>query len=152
MELFGSDKLGIDFKVQILFGIIEDETSITKTDMKRNSRKREVVHARRIFWVILKQHTLLTLVQMGEYLKKDHVTVLHNLRKHEHEIAIYSDYSHKYTRIYKMTEALFISKTIFSVEYYENQIKIFELQKNEINNSISLCRNKIKLLKHQKDD
>ena len=148
MELLGDENLKL--KIEVLFNIIEDETGATKSEMKAANRKKNIVNARTMFWAILKRYTKLGCVKMGKYLRKDHASVLHHLRKHKDLIAIYSEYSHKYTRIYKRTEALFITRTIFSEEYYKEEIRLLENQKEIIEDRIKERKYKIFQIQNQK--
>ena len=62
--------------------IVEKETGVNLDD---TSRKRKVVHARRMYYNILKQHTKMSLQAIGATikLKQDHATILYQTKMFE---------------------------------------------------------------------
>ncbi len=56
--------------------------SVFKVDVKRQTSKREVVDARRAFAYIARTDLKYCLRQIGEFLGKDHATVLHYKKTH----------------------------------------------------------------------
>lgn len=57
--------------------LINDELSV---DIDTNTRERNVVEARAMFFTILKHNTNLTLKAIGEVVGRDHATVLYSIR------------------------------------------------------------------------
>jgi hypothetical protein len=54
-------------------------TQYTKTEIATNSRKREHVYARAIYFKLCKDLTQLTLKEIGQTLNKTHATVIHSI-------------------------------------------------------------------------
>lgn len=65
--------------IQRIKNTIESETGV---NLNANTRKRNVVHARRMYYKILKLHTNMSLDAIGNTLKlnQDHATVLHQIK------------------------------------------------------------------------
>ena len=63
-------------KEQIKKLVIEN----TGIDIDNPVRKRPFVEARAIYYKLLREYTLLSLVEIGDYVKKNHATVIHGLK------------------------------------------------------------------------
>ena len=57
--------------------LINEELGV---DLDENTRKRNVVEARALYFTILKNTTNLTLAKIGAMVDKDHATVLHGIK------------------------------------------------------------------------
>ena len=55
--------------------------NVTNIDITKESRKREIVEARCIYYKISKLYTKSSLDKIGELLNKNHATVLHGIKK-----------------------------------------------------------------------
>jgi len=61
-----------------LESITEAIKNVTNIDiLKEKSRHRDVVDARKMFGHIAKNHTLLTYQAIGDYIRKNHATIMH---------------------------------------------------------------------------
>ncbi len=58
------------------FGVDED-------DIKGRSRRQEISDARHCFIFLTRMHTGMTLMKLGEYLRRNHATILHSLKVFE---------------------------------------------------------------------
>ena len=69
----------MDTDIKRIRDIIEKETGVS---LDNTTRKRKVVHARRMYYSILKLHTKMSLQAIGATLKlkQDHATVLHQTK------------------------------------------------------------------------
>jgi len=63
-------------KEQIKKLVIEN----TGIDIDNPVRKRPFVEARAIYYKLLREYTLLSLVEIGNYVKKNHATVIHGIK------------------------------------------------------------------------
>tara|TARA_B100001559_G_scaffold225576_1_gene189551 strand:+ start:108 stop:569 length:462 start_codon:yes stop_codon:yes gene_type:complete len=63
-------------KEQIKKLVIEN----TGIDIDNPVRKRSFVEARAIYYKLLREYTLLSLVEIGDYVKKNHATVIHGIK------------------------------------------------------------------------
>lgn len=64
-------------KLQDIKNFIDTEFDI---DISKNTRKREYVEARCLYYKLAKEYTKLTLERIGAVLNRDHATVLHGLK------------------------------------------------------------------------
>ena len=131
--------------ISILVGLIEKKTGYNIEDLKSSNRKREIVHARRIFFVICRKLLVLSFSKIGNIVNKNHPTVMHGLNKHNTEIGIYKDYSNVYDSIYQDFKILYIEYSEkYNVDYMKKQINILKTQRNFINKQIKEYWKKIK--------
>jgi len=86
-------------EIELLFDIILKELKISSEQLKSKNRSRPIVHARRIFIVILKEYTLNSLSQITSYISKNHATGSITIKKHKLEVEKYDDYGNKYRKI-----------------------------------------------------
>lgn len=87
-------------EINLLFSIIEKELSIKKEDVVSKSRKGEIVDARRIFSVICKRNSKLSLKKIGDYLGgKDHATILSAIKKHDDFYENNKDYIYNFDKV-----------------------------------------------------
>lgn len=56
-------------------------TGANYNDLTGGSRKRECAEAKRLFCFFVKRHTQMSLTKIGQFLKINHATVLHHVRK-----------------------------------------------------------------------
>jgi chromosomal replication initiator protein len=68
----------------VIFDVIVDHFSVPATDLKGNSRRREISMARQIGMYLMRHHTGLSLPKIGEeFGGKDHTTVMYSCEKIE---------------------------------------------------------------------
>ena len=77
------------------------------------SRFRDLVDARRICYVLLRERMGLPAVVIGSYFNRDHASILHNINAHEPLYRMYFDYRIKYDAAKKRLE---------NNEYVENDM------------------------------
>lgn len=98
-----------------LFKAIEIKLGITSEQMKNLNRKREIVEARHIFSSLMTKHTKLSLEAIGNYVNRDHSTVIHSRNTIENLLPLERNLRRKYKEIEEF--ALFtgtVSQPIFS--------------------------------------
>lgn len=78
--------------------VIKDVIGVDLTE--DNSRKRNTVDARRIYSDIAKEHTDYTLSTIGEIIKRDHASVLHQIRTSGELKETDRDYRKMYEKVY----------------------------------------------------
>lgn len=68
-------------EIEKLKELIQFETGI---DVNKNSRKREIIETRALYFNLLKElNPILTLTEIGETVNKDHSTVIYSLRNYK---------------------------------------------------------------------
>lgn len=69
-----------DYNFNYYFQLIEDVFSVTKTQLRSKTRKREVVFYRQLFCYILavQKHFETSLAEIGKQIDRDHTTVLYS--------------------------------------------------------------------------
>lgn len=67
---------------QVLFGVLERELGVSRSELRHKSRKRAYVDARTFFYVVLIAAKRPSCRAAGGYTKRDHSTVMHALRTH----------------------------------------------------------------------
>jgi regulator of replication initiation timing len=72
---------------------------VTGCDVSENTRKREFVDARLIYFNILRDNTELSASKIGKTLNKDHSTVLHNWSRFQDMIQTSAEFRKKYETI-----------------------------------------------------
>lgn len=99
-------------KLQDIKNFVDSEFDI---DIIKNTREREYVEARCLYYKLAKEHTKLSLKRIGGKLKRDHSTVLHALNNvWEHAIATNEDV---YDSYYKFKDIVAESNVIIENEY-----------------------------------
>lgn len=81
---------------QILTAIAE-ANSVTVDDILGRSRQRRIADARKMAMAALRVDTDMTLHQVGDYLGKDHATILHAERTHADLMLSDRHYAERYT-------------------------------------------------------
>ena len=72
----------VEASPEIVIAIVAEEFEVSVEDLKGNSRRREISHARQIGMYLMRQHTGLSLPKVGEVFGgKDHTTVLYSCDK-----------------------------------------------------------------------
>ena len=72
----GSDRT----KINIIFNAVLNYYDLTKGELKGKSRKGEVVVARQFFCALARELTELSYQSIGDYVNRDHATVMHSTR------------------------------------------------------------------------
>jgi chromosomal replication initiator protein len=74
----------IDVSPGVIFDVIVDHFGVPMTDLKGNSRRREISMARQVGMYLMRHHTGLSLPKIGEeFGGKDHTTVMYSCEKIE---------------------------------------------------------------------
>ena len=124
--------------------IVEIETD---SDLKVNSRQREIVYARSIYYKLCKTHTRATLSSIGKSVKKDHATVLHGLRLFDDVITKYED-AQDYKRIHGKLDRMFRNKST-SIERFVDPLNYYREKYKETLLELRKVRNENRMLKKQ---
>jgi hypothetical protein len=66
-----------DKRLNYIFNYVSNRTEL---DIKRNTRKREYVEARFLFFALASKNTFYSYAKIGSFLGKDHATVIHALK------------------------------------------------------------------------
>jgi len=91
-------------KLQDIKSFVDSEFDI---DISTNTRKREYVEARALYYKLAKEHTKLSLERIGGKLKRDHSTVVHALNNvWEHALSTNEDVYDSYYRFKDMMAEL----------------------------------------------
>ncbi len=99
-------------KLQDIKNFVDTEFDI---DIIKNTREREYVEARCLYYKLAKEHTKLSLKRIGGKLKRDHATVLHSLNNvWEHALSTNEDI---YDAYYKFKDIVAESNVIIENEY-----------------------------------
>lgn len=67
----------------------------TGYNISQESRERELVYCRAIYFKLCRKHTLYTLKKIGKTLNKDHATVLHGIKLLDHTIKTFEPLYYK---------------------------------------------------------
>lgn len=87
-------------EINLLFSIIDKELGIKRDVVTSKSRKGEIVDARRIFSVICKKNSKLSLKKIGGHLGgRDHATILSAIKKHNDFYKTNKDYIYKFDKV-----------------------------------------------------
>jgi len=78
--------------------IVEYETGL---DISKNTRRREYVQARGIYYYILRKETNMSLHSISETVKKNHATILHSVNNFESWLFADPDLKKTYKRVLK---------------------------------------------------
>jgi hypothetical protein len=78
---------------------VSERCKISMELMEYKSRKKEIVFARKCFYMEAKKHTKESLAKIGQAVNKDHATVLHGLKDMENTVGLKDEY--EYTMGYK---------------------------------------------------
>jgi chromosomal replication initiator protein len=80
--------------------IIAEECSIKVSDIVDKTRKREVVNGRFIFCGIMKEYFGYSLTKIGEFIGRDHTTVIHSIEKYRDRYQTEEHYRSSVNNIY----------------------------------------------------
>lgn len=112
---------------------VEKEFKIT---ISRNTRKREYVYARAIYFKLCKEFSHQTLSKIGASVNRDHASVLHGLFVFDvmvlHKDSILNSYSKIRNRLFKETEddlKKYNSENYYKIKYEQLLEEYQELQK-----------------------
>lgn len=113
-----------EFAAQMMRAI-ECELNVTEEQLKSKSRKRDIVEARVIFCVMLKNmDKKITLTKLGSYIMKDHSTVVHYFGLHDKLLETDKAYSKKHNQIVKLVlEDTDIEHLINMKIWHEKQVE-----------------------------
>ncbi|QDP50512.1 MAG: putative bacterial DnaA helix-turn-helix protein [Prokaryotic dsDNA virus sp.] len=96
-------------------------TQYTKTEIASNTRKRQNVYARAIYFKLCKELTKLTLKEIGQTLNKTHATVLHSINNIFPAIKLYDKKLYKiYTELTNNDEMPIEQRYAHLKEKYNN--------------------------------
>lgn len=112
---------------------VEKEFKIT---ISRNTRKREYVYARAIYFKLCKEFSHQTLSKIGASVNRDHASVIHGLFVFDvmvlHKDSILNSYSKIRNRLFKETEddlKKYNSENYYKIKYVQLLEEYQELQK-----------------------
>ena len=108
------------------------------------NRRRDLVDARKIMSVLLRNVYKLTFSKIGAILQRDHTTMLHYYRDHENLMETDQDYKHFYNTALSavghldkskdlVEDVTFIEGLLSRVEVLEQEKKLWDAQKAELN-------------------
>jgi menaquinone-dependent protoporphyrinogen IX oxidase len=106
--------------------IIEYETGL---DLSRNTRRREYVQARGIYYYILRKETNMSLQSISETVKKNHATILHSVNHFDNWLVADPDLKKIYKRVLKS----FLSSNTTNIASRQNNGQIVNsiMEENE---------------------
>jgi len=95
----------MDTDIQRIRKVVESETGF---DLDVKSRKRGLVHARRMYYKILKLYTNMSLDAIGKTLKteQNHATVLHQIKMFDNDFEHDKVFNAKFRRIINIIEGV----------------------------------------------
>ncbi len=109
---------------------------VFKVDLMSKSRVRRIVEARMVFANIFMKYTMSTATKTGEYINKDHATILHYNKRFDYVIKVDKDLYELYLQCAKSFSDFFD---------FEGSIHI-DIEINKTNKYIYSLQNKIKTL------
>tara|TARA_R100001244_G_scaffold44462_1_gene40345 strand:+ start:78 stop:527 length:450 start_codon:yes stop_codon:yes gene_type:complete len=119
---------------------IENTFNLVWKDIKSKSRKLEIIEARRLYCVILRDVFGLSLQKIGDLANTHHATVIHSIKMHNIYSNLYKGYDGHYKRI---KDALLDFE---SLTFFNDEINHLEKTKHTIQEQIdNLIITKIKL-------
>ena len=125
--------------------IVKDVTGV---DLDSNTRKREAVHARRIYYKILSLSHNMSLSDMGKTLKnnQNHATVLHQLKMFEQDFETDKIFNSNFRRITNLIDGVVEKSTeeVLKEKNLKLNKKVSELKKEieSLNDEIKVLRPK----------
>jgi len=130
-------------EIELIFSIIKEELSLDKEIVISKKRKPEIVDARRIFSVICKRNSKLSLAKIGlELGGKNHAGILSLIRSHEGLYESDKKYASKFDNINNkfLTNKLLSNKISSSIEEMKNRKNsLVKKIENSIDNSKTEC-------------
>ena len=119
---------------------------ITQQQLNRESRERELVYARAIYFKVAKKYTKHSLKKIGAIVNRHHASVIHGLNLFENVIVRYeAEALEDYNKIIRMLLKNNIGIISNPEEYYRNKLKETLLDlRQERNNNRSLRKELLK--------
>ena len=100
-----------------LFRIVTNVFGISKQEMTSKTRKRAYVEAKTMFAVIARQKLLLSTVEIGELIKRDHSSVIHYSSVHKDLYKVDKTYRRMFNLVSNVfTDQPFMADKILSVD------------------------------------
>jgi len=130
--------------IQRIKNIIESETGV---NLDANTRKRSVVHARRMYYKILKLHTNMSLDAIGKTLKlkQDHATVLYQTKMFDLDYEQDKVFNSTFRKIINLCDGI-VEQT--EEEKLKEQNLIMKYEISNLNKQIDKLNGKIIQLKN----
>lgn len=75
------DRVGACVSIKTIAEMVTAQTGISLMELKSRRRNVKVAVARHLFWYLAKENTKKTLMFMGQFLEKDHTSVIHGIKK-----------------------------------------------------------------------
>ena len=100
-----------------LFRIITNVFGVTKEQMLSRSRKREFVESKTMFAVIARTKLLLSTVEIGDLINRDHSSIIHYTKVHTDLYKVDKTYKRMYNLIINsFTDKPFIADKLLTVD------------------------------------
>lgn len=126
----------VEIGIKILLNLIEEKTGYTVIQLGGASRKRELIHLRRVLFAICKDQLGLSLEKAGDIVNRKHPAVCNSLKKHYTEIYIYKDYKKLYDLIYEPFKRLYLYEIKHNIQCMKKEIRVSETRRLLIDNQI----------------
>lgn len=126
-------------------------TEVTGLDLNKDTRKREYIYARVIYFKIARELTTHSLSDIGEHIGKDHSTVLFNLKNN---FDIMEKYEKKFFNLYKAAKLICSEKLLGYQnidEFLEvgTRIENYYLEENKkLNEELSNLKEQLDVMKN----
>jgi len=127
----------VEIGIKILFNLIEEKTGYNIIQLGGSNRKQELVHIRRVIFVICRDQLGLSLEKAGDIVNRNHATVLSSVNKHYTEIYIYKDYKKLYEMIFEPFKRLYLYEIKHNIQCMKKEIRVSETRRLLIDNQIS---------------
>lgn len=88
-----------DLTIEEVLKKVAEVFEVEPEDITGISRRHKYVMARRAFCAFLSRSTHVTRQKLGEYINRDHSSVVHTLKKHNEWMVYYPQYSEKYGKL-----------------------------------------------------
>ncbi|MBX3045108.1 MAG: hypothetical protein KIT33_15085 [Candidatus Kapabacteria bacterium] len=93
-----------------IFSLISEVLGFKTDQIKSRSRKYDLVDARHITVYLLRNYTGLTLVEIGNMIKRHHTTVVNSIKKAKDYRKYNTKFKHKFQRAQKAIENHYIDR------------------------------------------
>jgi chromosomal replication initiation ATPase DnaA len=87
------------FKTHEAVLLVCERLGISHRELVSPSRSRKLAQARNICYALIREHSFTTLVETGQYFKRDHTTVIHGLTMHNNDMKLLDGYADRYEQI-----------------------------------------------------
>ena len=128
-----------------LFRIVTNVFGISKQEMTSRNRKRAYVEAKTMFAVIARQKLLLSTVEIGELIKRDHSSIIHYSRVHKDLYKVDKTYKRMFNLISNtFTDKPFMADKLLTVDdklsIAHIKIDTLELEYEQLREAMTLVK------------